>query len=106
MSSEENEGGYVHRPGQARDDAADDGNDDSRTAGDHGDGVVHPDAVDREFDYRGWTLVGVIVFAFLVAPIVVYLRPPALPYWVALLAFPMLPALFLGLMAVWATTRP
>ncbi|MCT9097711.1 hypothetical protein [Haloarchaeobius sp. HME9146] len=95
MSSEDDDdGGYVHRPGAVGSD------------GETSDGVVHPDSVEREFDYRGWTLVGVIVFAFLVAPIVVYLRPPALPYWVALLAFPMLPALFLGVMAVWATTRP
>ncbi|WP_439027325.1 hypothetical protein [Haloarchaeobius sp. DT45] len=94
MSSEDDESnGYVHRPGGG---GSDGGNS----------GVVHPDSVDREFDYRGWALVGVIVFAFLVAPIVVYLRPPQLPYWVALLAFPMLPALFLGVMAVWATTRP
>jgi hypothetical protein len=95
VSSEDEDTGYVHRPGG--------GSDESATTGD---GVVHPDSVDREFDFRGWALVGVIVFAFLVAPIVVYLRPPQLPYWVALLAFPMLPALFLGVMAVWATTRP
>jgi len=29
-----------------------------------------------------------------------------LPYWVAFLALPMLPAVLLGIVGVWATTRP
>ncbi|GAA0673245.1 hypothetical protein ACFQDG_10140 [Natronoarchaeum mannanilyticum] len=66
----------------------------------------HPDDADREFDWRGWTLVGVIFFSFVVAPIVTYLRPPQLPYIPTLIVFPLLPALFLGVVAVWATTRP
>ena len=66
----------------------------------------HPAEVDREFDWRGWTLVGVLVFAFVVAPLVVYVRPPQLPWWVALVVFPLLPAILLGATAVWATTRP
>ncbi|WP_440988965.1 hypothetical protein [Haloarchaeobius baliensis] len=76
--------GYVHRPADG----------------------VHPEAVDREWDWRGWVVVGVIAFSFLVMPVVILYRPPSLPYWVALLAFPMLPALLLGLVAVWGTTRP
>ncbi|WP_435359200.1 hypothetical protein [Haloarchaeobius sp. DFWS5] len=87
MSSEqETDGGYVHRP----DDASD----------------VHPATVDREFGRRGWVVVAVLVLSLLVVPTIVLLRPPFLPYWVALLAFPMLPALLLGAVAVWATTRP
>jgi hypothetical protein len=76
--------GYVHRPADG----------------------VHPEAVDREWDWRGWVVVGVVAFSFLVMPVVILFRPPSLPYWVALLAFPMLPALLLGLVAVWGTTRP
>lgn len=89
--------GYVHDPsafdesGERIDDAVD---------------APHPDAVDREFDWRGWVLVGVLVFAFVVSPLVVYLRPPPLPWWVALVVFPLLPAILLGVTAVWATTRP
>jgi len=66
----------------------------------------HPADADREFDWRGWLLVGVIFFSFVVAPIVPYLRPPQLPYIPTLIVFPLLPALFLGVVAVWATTRP
>ncbi len=66
----------------------------------------HPADADREFDWRGWLLVGVIFFSFVVAPIVTYLRPPRLPYFPTLIVFPLLPALFLGVVAVWATTRP
>ncbi|WP_435346223.1 hypothetical protein [Haloarchaeobius sp. HRN-SO-5] len=80
------DGGYVHRPGDGE--------------------FVHPDAADREFDWRGWVVVAVVAFSFLVVPVVIVYRPPALPYWVALLAFPMLPALLLGIVAVWGTTRP
>ncbi|MDL5362669.1 hypothetical protein [Halalkalicoccus sp. NIPERK01] len=61
---------------------------------------------EREFDWRGWTLVGVIVFAFLVAPAVILFHPPdALPFFVAYLVLPLLPAVLLGFVAVWSTTR-
>ncbi|MFD1647460.1 hypothetical protein [Haloarchaeobius litoreus] len=76
--------GYVHRPAEG----------------------THPEAVDREWNWRGWVVVAVVAFSFLVMPVVILYRPPSLPYWVALLAFPMLPALLLGLVAVWGTTRP
>lgn len=81
---ETNTDGYVHRP----------------------DGTVHPESVDREWNWRGWVVVAVVAFSFLVAPVAIVYRPPSLPYWVSLLAFPMLPALLLGLVAVWGTTRP
>ncbi len=102
MSSEsESDGGYVHDP-----DAFDaEGN---REASEASEGVARapPTDADREFGWRGWTLVGVLVFAFFVAPALIIWQPPGLPYRVALLALPMLPALALGIVAVWATTRP
>ncbi|QSG04158.1 hypothetical protein [Natranaeroarchaeum sulfidigenes] len=74
--------------------------------GDGGDEPTHPAAVDREFDWRGWVLIGVMALALVVAPLVVYLRPPVLPFWVSLVVMPLIPALLLGVVAVWATTRP
>jgi len=61
------------------------------------------------FGSRGWVLVGVVALCFLVIPGAVYLVPslPAmagLPYLAAMLALPMLPALALGLVAVWSMT--
>lgn len=105
MSSETDDAGYVHDPSafdedgeRADDESTDDA--DARLAG------MYPTASDRSFDWRGWTLVAVLVFAFFVAPALIVWRPPSLPYWVALLALPMLPGILLGVLAVWATTRP
>ncbi len=94
---------YTHDP--AAFDADGERVDDGAASGDTG-APAHPADADREFDWRGWTLVGVIFFSFVVAPIVTYLRPPQLPYIPTLIVFPLLPALFLGVVAVWATTRP
>lgn len=112
-SSASDDGGYVHDPsafdetGDRRDsDAAgseSDGTGDS--APDRGDDPTHPAAVDREFDWRGWVLVGVIVFAFFVAPATIILLPPT-EYLFALIALPLVPAALLAITAVWATTRP
>lgn len=64
------------------------------------------DPDEREFDWRGWTLVGTVVFAFLIAPAIILLHPPsALPFFVAYLILPLLPAFLLGLVAVWSATR-
>lgn len=71
-----------------------------------GDDVVHPAAADREFGLRGYLLLATMALALVVAPVVVYLRPPALSWEVRLVVFPLLPALLLGAVAVWATTRP
>lgn len=73
--------------------------------------TVHPDAVDREFDWRGWSLVVAIFVAFLFIPGVIYLYPHApssigLSFWNTYLVLPMIPAVVLGLLAIWATTRP
>lgn len=72
--------------------------------------VAHPEEVDRTFDWRGWVLVGGIFFAFLVIPGLIYLYPRApsnvgLSFWDTYLVLPLLPAVLLGLLAVWATTR-
>ena len=65
------------------------------------------------FDWRGWILVGVVVFSFLVVPITILFLPHArsliesfgLTLRAAYLALPMLPALLLGATAVWAAVR-
>ncbi|WP_331234495.1 hypothetical protein [Natronorarus salvus] len=68
------------------------------------------DPGEREFDTRGWVLVATILLAFVVAPVAIYLLPHLvadnLSYLVALIVFPLLPAVLLGVVAVWATVRP
>ena len=104
--------GYTHRPGAARD------ADDDRSAGgersvaddDSGEGEdlqgAHPERAERSVGRRGWVLLGVLAFSLLGAPLIILWRPPGIPYWAALLALPMLPAILLGAVGVWATTRP
>ena len=100
MSSSD-DGGYVHDPSAfdedgTRTDAADDSTGEP----------PHPEAVDREFDWRGWVVVGMIVVAFIVAPVAITLWPPGVGYRFALLILPLAPAVLLALAAVWGTTRP
>jgi hypothetical protein len=71
----------------------------------------HPEDVDREFDWRGWALVGAVFVSFLLIPGLIYAYPYApsvfgLTFWDTYLALPMIPAVVLGVLAVWATTRP
>ncbi|RKD95730.1 hypothetical protein [Halopiger aswanensis] len=112
------DGGYVHDPGAFDEDGErrePAGTADTDAAAgerapdaDRDDWVedpIHPGMVDREFDWRGWTLVGVIVFAFLIAPATIILLPPS-NYRFALLILPLAPAVLLALTAVWATVRP
>ena len=94
--------GYVHVPG-ALDEEGAGGERDGPEAGFHG---VHPEAADREFNWRGWVLVGVVVFAFVIAPMTILLWPPDVGFRFGYLVLPMLPAILLGLVGVWATTRP
>jgi hypothetical protein len=73
--------------------------------------TVHPDEVDREFDKRGWTLVAAVFVAFVVVPGIIFAYPYVgtrlgLSFWDTYLALPMVPAIVLGVLAVWATTRP
>lgn len=90
-------GGYVHRPDGA-----------TPTDADAGDGS---DVAAATTGRRGWVLVGVVVTCFLIVPGVVYLRPAApgrlgLPFLAAMLVLPMLPAVILGLTAVWSMRGP
>ena len=90
MSSDD--GGYVHRPEE---------------------GDVDSDANaedEQEFGRRGWVLVGVLVVSMLVVPGIIYLYPAGpgnlgVPFLAAMLALPMLPALLLGVTAVWSLKR-
>ncbi|MFB6281602.1 MAG: hypothetical protein ABEH40_06250 [Haloferacaceae archaeon] len=61
------------------------------------------------FGARGWVLVGAVVLSTVVVPGLVYALPalPAdagLPFLVAMLALPLLPAVLLGAAAVWSMT--
>ncbi|WP_255149030.1 hypothetical protein [Halorarius halobius] len=95
----EDEDGYVHDPAAFdADDAAD----------------AKPRGEDREFGLRGWILVGWILVAFVVVPAYLFFFPRAsetlelfgLGFRDTYLFVPLLPALVLGALAVWATTRP
>lgn len=62
-----------------------------------------------DFGPHGWVLVGMIVVAFVVAPGLILAYPHVLadrvPFVVAFLVVPLVPALLLGVIAVWAATR-
>ncbi len=68
---------------------------------------------DNDFDWRGWLLVGVVVFSFLVVPTAILYLPQAqsliaslgLTMRDAYLVLPLLPAFLLGAVAVWAAVR-
>jgi hypothetical protein len=70
-------------------------------------------ADEREFDWRGWVLVSVIVVAFLVVPSIILALPYAggtlaalgLTWRDTFLVLPLAPALALGIAAIWATAR-
>jgi hypothetical protein len=109
-SEDRTDGGYVHTPG-ALDDESDADSDGGRGADDPNDAETiaadEPEAVG--FGRQGWLLVGVVVLTFLVIPVVVYLYPAAVggnsvPFLVGLIVLPMLPAVVLGLTAVWTMT--
>jgi hypothetical protein len=92
--------GYVHRP-----DAGDESDDERAAEAAQSRSEPEPEG----FGARGWLLVAVVVTSVLVVPGIVYLFPalPAdagLPFLVAMLVFPMLPAVLLGLTAVWSMT--
>lgn len=62
------------------------------------------------FDWRGWLLVGVVVFSFLVVPAAVLYLPYAqdiiarvgISWRQAYLTLPMIPAILLGAVSIWA----
>ena len=104
MSSDDDRG-YVHRPGGSDASPGTDGD----APGAAADSPDPPAAEPAGFGSRGWVLVGVLVVCTLVVPGVIYLRPGSLssigiPYIASLLVLPLLPAVVLGLTAVWAMT--
>lgn len=90
-TSDATDSGYVHRPSGEPPDT---------------DG-------DRAFDWRGWTLVATILFAFVVAPAALLYLPFArsvvasigLTLRDAYLVLPLVPAFLLGTVAVWSAIR-
>jgi hypothetical protein len=110
VSSETDEG-YVHRP-DAGDtaDAAESVADSDSDAGPESDAEERaplPGPEPTGFGDRGWVLVATVILSFLVIPGIIYLRP-ALPgeaglsFIVAMLVLPLVPALLLGITAVWS----
>ncbi|WP_224334751.1 hypothetical protein [Haloprofundus halobius] len=83
------DGGYVHRP--------------------DGESNPNPEPEPTGFGDRGWTLVAAVVLSFLVVPGFIYLVPSApgelgLSFFATMLALPLVPAVILGLTAVWSMT--
>ncbi|PSQ19537.1 hypothetical protein BRD00_01340 [Halobacteriales archaeon QS_8_69_26] len=105
MNSED-EGGYVHDPEAFRedDDASGDGADRAAEAvdGSPGTGEDAASGPGSGLGTRGWVLLATVVLSFFVVPGIVLLRPPGLPFEVALLVLPLLPAVLLGVASVWA----
>ncbi|EMA38328.1 hypothetical protein [Halobiforma nitratireducens] len=100
------DGGYVHDPSAFDEDGTH--HDDDRGGDEElSDDPPHPAATNREFGRRGWILVGVMLFAFVIAPVAILLFPPSSDHYrFALLILPLAPAIALAATAVWATTRP
>ncbi|MDX1748370.1 MAG: hypothetical protein R3324_20735 [Halobacteriales archaeon] len=61
---------------------------------------------DRSLGPRGWLLVAAVLIAFIGVPLVILYRPPALPFFYAYLALPLIPAFLLAALAVWAALSP
>jgi hypothetical protein len=108
VSSETDEG-YVHRPSEG-DSSTDDAASDTTVGADVDPAETAaplPGPEPTGFGDRGWLLVATVVVAFLVVPGIIYLRP-ALPgeaglsFIVAMLVLPLVPAVLLGLTAVWS----
>ena len=64
-----------------------------------------PEAGDGGLGRAGWLLVAAVFVAFVVVPVVIAVRPPGLPFRVAYLVLPLVPAVLLALLAVWATAH-
>ncbi|QAU11437.1 hypothetical protein EKH57_00765 [Halorubrum sp. BOL3-1] len=111
------DGGYVHVPGTEvdNDGTADSGGDaaDSDGAAD-GDGPRERVGTAGEptaegFGRKGWALTAVLFTCVLVIPGIIYLYPYAagafgLTFFATYLALPFVPAVLLGLVAVWSMT--
>ncbi|MXR51970.1 hypothetical protein GRX03_10205 [Halovenus sp. WSH3] len=67
----------------------------------------------EEMDWRGWLLVGAVLICFFVIPVLILFIPQAQSLLASLgltrrqayLALPMVPAITLGIIAVWAAVR-
>lgn len=105
-------GGYVHDPDAFRERVGTAAEDETAGVGSRTDtprndpppgepGLTVPER--ETFGVRGWVLVGVLLVAFLVVPaVIVFVPPAALPFEVAFLILPLLPAVLLGVVAVWS----
>ncbi|QWC18244.1 hypothetical protein [Halorubrum sp. 2020YC2] len=106
------DGGYVHVPGTEGD--ADGASDGGTPAGDDGGDSRGPTAAAGEptadgFGRKGWALTAVLFTCVLVIPGIIYAYPYAagafgLTFFATYLALPLVPALLLGLVAVWSMT--
>jgi hypothetical protein len=108
---------YTHQPGQVDDERGGRENDAQRASKNRAvkprdesdDEIVHPNApVERgeeEWNVRDWALVGVIFLCFIVIPATIYILPPVRPFRFAYLVLPLIPAILLGLVAVWSAQR-
>ena len=110
-STDDDSGGYVHDPDAFRERAdadtevdSDGGSSRSTPRNDPSPGRSDLTVPEREtFGLRGWVLVGTLLVSFLVVPAVILFVPPAaLPFQVAFLILPLIPALLLGAIAVWS----
>lgn len=94
--------GYVHQPDNATTSA---GSESAEAMGRQENTEEETDA----FGAKGWVLVGILILAVLVVPGIIYLYPTApgeagLSFVAAMLVLPMVPAVLLGLTAVWSMT--
>jgi len=125
--SEQRRGGDGGTAGQMTDDGAgteastgggrraSDGGVDPEPIGDRDRQTGRPEQVAsaEEIDWRGWLLVGLVLVCFLVIPAMVLYLPQAQGFLESLglslrqayLALPMIPAIALGVVAVWAALR-
>ncbi|VTT85695.1 hypothetical protein DM2_577 [Halorubrum sp. DM2] len=112
------DGGYVHVPGAdgdgGTDDPAADRDGKGDDAGDRGDAPrdrTEPaaDPTADGFGRKGWALTAVLFTCVLVIPGIIYIYPYAagafgFTFFATYLALPLVPALLLGLVAVWSMT--
>jgi hypothetical protein len=96
VSSEDSDG-YVHTPESAPDADAD------------ADADADDEATESGGDAKGTVLLVAVAVATLVIPGIIYLYPPLLadrvPFLIAMLVLPFVPAVLLGTVAVWAMTE-
>jgi hypothetical protein len=94
-TGEHSDGGYVHRPNEAG--GVEPSDSEAYTGEPEGEG----------FGRQGWLLVAGVIVCFLVIPGIIYLYPTApagfgLSFFATFLALPLVPAVLLGLLAVWS----